>query len=114
MIDFLQMQNKLSGKKRKEINKSKQTTSLGETGSRKAITSILNSFDEKKLPTSISAILKSEPNTKNIDITIIDADVYCTTCCLKRVKVFAVFMRNIQYLDGKETKAETNLKIVIF
>lgn len=47
ITDFLQMINKLSSKKRKQINKSKRKASLRETSSRKSIISSLNSSDKK-------------------------------------------------------------------
>ena len=53
MTDFLQTPNKLSNKKRREINQSKQKTSIGETSLRKAIMSNLDSLDKIELPVSI-------------------------------------------------------------
>ena len=45
MTNFLQIPNKLSGKKKRQINKRKQKTNIGETSSRKATISSLDSFD---------------------------------------------------------------------
>ena len=47
MTDFLQTPNKLSSKKRRQINKSKRKTSIGETSSKKATISSLDSSDKK-------------------------------------------------------------------
>ena len=97
MTDFLQMPNKLSGKKRRQINKSKRKTSLGETSSRKAIISSLDSLDKKELPVPIPATIKSESKAKDIDIAMIGSDAYCAACRLKRAQVFAVSMKDISY-----------------
>ena len=50
MTNFLQTPNKLFSKKMRQINKSKRKTSIGETSSKKAIISSLDSFDKKELP----------------------------------------------------------------
>ena len=84
MTNFLQILNKLSSKKRKQINKSKQKTNIEKTSSRKAIIYSLDSFDKKELPILILTTKKSDLNTKNIDIAMICTDAYCATCCLKR------------------------------
>ena len=47
IINFLQMPNKLSSKKRRQINKSKRKTNIGKTSLRKATISSLDSFDKK-------------------------------------------------------------------
>ncbi len=91
------MPDKLSSKKRKQINKSKQKASIGETSSRKATINSLDSSDKKELPVPLTAIKTSEPKAKDIDIAMIGADTYCTTCRLKRAQMFAVSMRDIQY-----------------
>ena len=84
MTDFLQTPNKLSSKKKRQINKSKRKASLGETSSRTAIISSLDSPDIKKLPVFIPATIKSEPKAKDINIAMIGADAYCVACRLKR------------------------------
>ena len=50
MTNFLQTPNKLSSKKKRQINKSKQKTSITKTSLRKAIISSLDSSNKKKLP----------------------------------------------------------------
>ena len=97
MTNFLQTPNKLSSKKRRQINKSKRKASLGETSSRKAIISSLDSPDKKESLVSISAIIKSEPKAKDIDIAMIGVNAYCAACRLKKAQVFTVSMRDIQY-----------------
>ena len=99
MTNFLQMSNKLSSKKRRQINKSKQKISIREISLRKAIISSLDSSDQKKLPISIPVIKKSDFKAKNIDIDMIGANFYCITYCLKKAQVFAILMTNIQYQD---------------
>ena len=83
MTDFLQTPNKLSSKKRRQINKSMRKTSIGETSSRKATISSLGSSDKKELPVPIPATKTSEPKTKDIDIAMIGVDAYRAACCLK-------------------------------
>ena len=84
MINFLQIPNKLSSKKKKQINKSKQNASIKETSSRKATISNLKSSDQKELPVPIlvTKILKFKP--KDIDIAMIDVDVYHIVYYLKK------------------------------
>ena len=95
MTNFLQMPNKLLGQKRRQINKSKWKGNIGETSSKKATISNLDSFDKKKLLVLILIIKKSKSKAKNIDIAIISANAYCVACCLKKAQVFAILIRNI-------------------
>ena len=74
----------MSSKNKREINKNKQKTSIRENSLRKAIISSLESFDKKELPVSILATKTSKAKAKNIDIAMIDADVYCVAYYLKR------------------------------
>ena len=113
ITDFLQTPNKLSSKKRRQINQSKRKASLGETSSRKAIISSLNSLEKKELSVPILATLKSNRKAKDSDIAIIGADAYCAACHLKRAQMFAVSIRDIQYQAEKEARAETNPKSVV-
>ena len=101
MTDFLQMLNKLSDKKRRQINKSKQKASIEDTSSRKATISSFKSFDQKELPIFIPAMKKSRRKAEDIDITMIGADTYCATYCLKGTQVFVVSMKDIQYQAEK-------------
>ena len=48
ITNFLQMPNKLSSKKKRQINKNKLKTSIGETSLRKTTNSSLDSFVKKK------------------------------------------------------------------
>ena len=113
MTDFLQTPNKLSSKKRRQINQSKQKASLGETSSRKAIISSLDSLEKKELPVPILATVKSNRKAKDTDKAMIGANAYRAACRLKGAQVFAVFMRDIQYQAEKEARVETNLKNVV-
>ena len=113
MTDFLLTPNKFSSKKRRQINKSKRKVRIGETSSRKATISSLESSDEKELPVPILTTKISEPKAKDIDIAMIGVNAYCTACRLKRAQVFAVSMRDIQYQTEKEARAETDPKSVV-
>ena len=53
MTDFLQTPNKLSSKKRRQINKSKRKASIEESSSRKATINSLESSNKKELPIPI-------------------------------------------------------------
>ena len=97
MTDFLQTPNKFSSKKMRQINKSKQKTSIRKTSSKKTTISNLDSSIKKELPVSILAIKKSDPKAKDIDIAIIGADAYRAVCRLKEAQVFAISMKDIQY-----------------
>ncbi len=85
MNDFLQIPDKLSGKKKKQINKSKRKASIKKTSSRKATINCLDSFDKKELTISFAAIKTSEPKAKDIDIAMINMDAYYVICYLKDV-----------------------------
>lgn len=113
MTDFLQMPNKFSGKKKRQINKNKQKISKEETSSRKATIGSLNSSDKKKLPVSMPATKNSEPKAENIDIAMICTNTYCAACHWKEAQIFALSMRDIQYQAGKKARAETNPKNII-
>ncbi len=113
MTDFLQMLDKLSSKKRRQINKSKRKASIGETSSRKATINSLDSSNKKELSVPLAAIKTSEHKTKDIDIAMISTDAYHVACCLKRAQVFAISARDIQYQAEKETRAETHPKSVV-
>ena len=112
MTDFLQTPNKLSSKKRRQINKSKKKASIEESSSRKATINSLKSSDKKELPVPIPTIKTSKPKAKDIDIVMIGADAYCAACHLKEAQMFAVSMRDIQYQAEKEARAETDPKCV--
>ena len=84
ITDFLQISNKLSSKKRRQINKSKQKASIREISSRKAIISNLESSNKKELLIFILVIKTSELKAINIDIAMISANAYCIACRLKK------------------------------
>ena len=113
MTDFLQMPNKLSSKKRRQINKNKRKTSIEESSLRKATINSLESSDKKELPVPIPTTKTSEPKAKDIDIAMIGADAYRAACHLKGAQVFTVSMRDIQYQAEKEARAETDPKSVV-
>lgn len=81
ITDFLQTPNKLSSKKKRQINKNKQKASISKTSSRKTTINSLNNLDKKELSIPIVATKISELKAKHIDIAIIGADVYRGACC---------------------------------
>ena len=95
ITDFLQTLNKLSSKKRKQINKSKRNMSIREISSRKVTINSLDSSDKKELPVPIPTIKKSSPKAKDIHIAIIGVNAYYTVCYLKGAQVFTFLMRDI-------------------
>ena len=95
MNEFLHMLDKLSSKKLKQINKSKQKVSIGEINSTKAIINSLDSLDKKELSVFLVTTKTSEPKAKDNDITMIDGNAYCTTSYIKKAQIFVVFMRDI-------------------
>ena len=113
MTNFLQTPNKLSSKKRRQINISRRKISIRETSSRTATISNLESADKKKLQIPILAIKKSDPKAKDINIAMIDADAYYAACCLKRAQMFAVSVKDIQYQAEEEAEAETDSKSIV-
>ena len=64
LTDFLQTSNKLSSKKRRQINKSKRKINIRETSSKKTTISSLDRSDKKELPILISATKKCDPRLK--------------------------------------------------
>ena len=113
ITNFLQTPNKLSSKKRRRINKSKQNANIVETSSRKATINSLESSDKKELPVPIPTTKISKPKAKDIDIAMIGADAYCAAYYLKKAQVFALPMRDIQYQAKKKARAETDLKSIL-
>lgn len=59
------------------------------------------------------ANIKSELKAKDINIAIIDVDVYYVTRRSKKAQVFAILIKNIEYQVEKELRARTNLQDII-
>lgn len=57
---------------------------------------------------SISAVKKSDPKNKNINIVIISVDTCNIVCYLNRAQMFIVLIKDKQYQVKKETRAETS------
>ena len=89
------MPNKLSSKKKKQINKKKQKASIKKISSRKTTISSLESSDKKELLVFIPATKISKLKAENIDIAMIGVDAYCIACYLKKAQVFIISMRDI-------------------
>ena len=107
ITDFLQTPNKFSSKKKRQINKNKQKRSIEETSSKNATINNLDSSNKKELQVPILAIKESDLKAKNIAIAMIDAEAYCTACCLKEAQGFDVSMAE------KKTRVETNPTIIV-
>ena len=105
MTDFLQTSNKLSSKKKRQINKGRWKMSIRDTSSRKVTISSLDSSDKKELLVPIPAIKKSDPKFKDIDIAMISANSYCAAGYLKNAQVCTISMKDIQYQVEKKAKA---------
>ena len=57
------------------------------------------------MPVFISATKELDAKAKDIDITMISANVYYATCYLKKAQVFAILMKDIEYQAEKEVRA---------
>lgn len=88
---------KMSKKKRQLIIVSKQKPSINKSESKIIVISILNNSKKKGLLISIPETELSIPVTKELDIAMIDADVYCTACKLKRAQVFDISIGDLEY-----------------
>lgn len=75
--------------------------------------SILDKSRKNSLPISTLKIKVSTLAIKQIDVTIISADTYCTTCRLKKAQVFAISIRNLKYQVEREARPKTNPRTVI-
>ena len=91
----MQLLNKLSNKKRRQINKNKQKVCIRETSLKKVIISSLSSLNKKQLSVSILAIKKSLPKTQDIDIAIISANTCYAAYCLEDVSFFVLLIKDI-------------------
>ena len=61
----------------------------------------------------IITIKKSSFKTQDINIVIISANIYYTTCYLKKAQVFAISIKDIQYQVKKKAEAKINLKNIL-
>lgn len=59
------------------------------------------------------SILISKFNKNNINIAIISINTYCITNKLKKIQVFAIFIRDLEFKVAKKAKLKTYLKGVI-
>ena len=108
--DFLRTPQKISNKKRRLINASKQNRSMDK---QKPKTIVISSLDNSgieglPIPTQVSTL-----GTNKVDVAMIGADAYRAACKLKGAQVFAVSMRDLEYQAEKEAKPETNPRSVV-
>lgn len=82
MTDIFQKPDKLSCKKKRQINKNMEKTGTEKTSS-KATISNLDIFDKNALSVFITLIKISKPKAQNIDIAMIDVDTYFLAFSLK-------------------------------
>ena len=113
MTDFLQMLNKLSNKKRRQIIKNKQKASIREISLKKAIINSLENSYKKQLPVFIPVTKISKSKAKDIYIAEISMNIYYIACYLKKAQIFAISKKDILYQAEKEARAKTKSKIVI-
>ena len=57
--------------------------------------------------------IKLDPKIKNIDITIINKNIYCIAYYLKKALIFAILIKDILYWTEKKVKDKINLKNII-
>lgn len=57
----------------------------------------LDDFGKKSLRISILGKTVSILGKKQVDIVMIDTNIYCVTCGLKKAQLFAIFMSDIEY-----------------
>ena len=110
--NFSRTSQKISNKKRRLINISKQKQSMDKQKPETVVISSFDNSDIKGLPIPTWA---STLGTKEVDIAImmIGADAYRAACKLKGAQVFAVSMRDLEYQAEKEAKPETNPRSVV-
>lgn len=78
------MPNKLFSKKKIQTNKSKQKISKGKTSPKQLLLAVWSALTKKNSQSPYQQQKKSDFKAKNIDISIIYADAYYITCCLKK------------------------------
>ncbi len=49
---------------------------------------------------------------KNINITMIGADTYGVNCRLKRAQIFAVFLKNFNFISKKKSKQKSTQEVL--
>ena len=77
------------------------------------IISISDHSKKKRLSTLTLEVKVSTSVTKEVNVAMIDTDIYCITCKLKRAQVFAIFIKNLKYQAEKKARPETDPKNVI-
>ena len=79
------------------MNKSKRKLIIDNTSLKTVIISSLNIFNQKTQLGSVLLKKQLTSNTKDINISIINANTYYATCYLKKAQVFAISLKSLQY-----------------
>ena len=108
--DFLSRNIKLSKKKRRLCNISKQKLSGDNQKPKIVAISSMDNLGKKDLPISIPIPVLDK---SVVDVAMIGADAYCTTCKLKEAQVFALSLRDLEFQVAKEVRSKTDLKSII-
>ena len=80
---------------------------------RKPETIVISSLDNSGIEGLPTLTRVSTLGTNKVDIAMIGADAYCTTCKLKRAQIFAVSMRDLEYQAEEEAKPKTNPRSIV-
>lgn len=108
--DFLKITQKLSDKKRQLINISQRKLSNDKEKLKIVVISFLNNLSKENLSVSI---LPRTFDKDVVHIAIISIDAYCLLCKLKKIWVFIVFIKVLEFEAIKEIRPETNSKGVV-
>ena len=86
---------------------------MAKSNNKIVVISILDNSEKKSLLISTPEIMISILSTKEVDIAMISANAYSTACKLKKARVFAVSIKDLEYQREKGARPETNPKTVI-
>lgn len=111
--DFLKTLEKMSKTKKQLINTAKRKLNINKSKYKTDPISTLNHSGKEQLLILIQEIKILTLDTKEVNIVIIGANVYCTACKLKKALVFALLMGDLKYQAEKKARLETNRKSFI-
>ena len=87
--------------------------SMAKSNYKTIVISILDNFKKKSLSIWTLEVKVLIFGIKKVDITMINTNTYQTAYKLKKARVFAIFMKNLEYQVEKEAKSKTNPKTII-
>ncbi len=108
IVDFLQVPDKISSKKKSQENKAKPKAITSWVESQVATICGLDNINQSNTPSKILTDLLVP-----IIITIIGADAYCIFCRLTKTEVFVVSMKDLDYQVRKKATDKTDPRNVI-